>query len=214
VDSFGVWDLIHRYLLPDWWIIPVYTTITAWIATAAWWRRALRAGRAWAHRLLLVVEDGPLLRRYLVRLALAFPFLVVSLAAVAGWYVVGCGIWAAFHEGRFGLAPTWVSLLAAGYGLVGIVLVAIAYGDAEYFLGAALWYGAAFGIPYGILGLINLAFVLLELAQDLVFSRPAWSTLWTALWILVPAVIPAVSFALFGWLARIGWNLLTGNETD
>jgi hypothetical protein len=210
VDSFGIWDLIYRYLLPGWWIIPVYTTITAWIATAAWWRRAIRMGRASAKRILVVLEDGPRLRLYAFRAAIAAPFFLVPVGVVVLWYLLGCAMWAALQDGRTSLAPSWVSLLTFGYGLVGIVLVASQYDDLEMFLGSGVWYGALAGIPLGLLGLINLILVLLELATDLLFSQPDWGDLWSALGVLPVALIPSGSFLIAGWLARIGWNLALG----
>jgi hypothetical protein len=212
VDTYGVWDLIHRYLLPDWWIIPIYTTITAWIATVAWWRRALRLGRDSARRLLVLLEDGPRLRLYALRAAIALPFFLVPLAVVALWYLVGCGVWAAVHHGQFGLAPNVANLVALAYGIVGVVIVASTSEDAEYFLGSALWYGALVGIPWGLLALVNLLFVVLDLLTDLLFHTPYWSKLWNALGILAVAIVPSVTFLVAGWLARKGWDLLTGGE--
>ncbi len=207
MDSYGVWDLIYRYLLPGWWIIPVYTTVTAWIATVAWWRRALRLGRDSARRFLVLLEDGPRLRVYAFRAAIALPFLLVPLAVVVLWYLVGCGIWAALHHGQVGLAPNVANLVALGYGIVGVVIVAWTYRDAEYFVGSALWYGALVGIPWGLLGLLNLLLVVLELLTDLLFSSPEWGKLRSSLGVIVVAI---VTFFIAGWLARKGWDLLTG----
>lgn len=210
MESFGGWDLAYRYVVPGWWVVPVYATVIVWIATLAWWRRALGADRAWAHRLFRRIEDGPWPRRYLIRLALALPFLAVSAGAVALWYLAGCGLWAAFHGGQFTTDPNWVSLTAAGYGLVGIVLVAIAYGYRDRVLGAALWYGALVGIPLALLTLVNLLLVLLELVTDLFLDRPAWGTVGAALSVVAVSLVPSVSFALLGWLTRVGWSLLAG----
>jgi hypothetical protein len=212
VDSYGIWDLIYRYLLPGWWIIPIYTTITAWIATLAWWRRAGRAGRAWTRRLFVLLEDGPRLRLYAVRAVISLPLLILPIASVVVWYLLGCGIWAEFHDGQFSLVPNWINLVAGGYGLVGTVVVALTYGDAEFLLAGAFWYGALVGIPFALLGLVNLLFVLLELVTDILFGRPSWDELWMALGIIAAALIPSLSFALTGWTARIGWNVATGRS--
>jgi hypothetical protein len=214
VDTYGVWDLIYRYLLPDWWIIPIYTTITAWIATVAWWRRALRLGRDSARRFLVLLEDGPRLRLYAFRGAIALPFFLIPLAVVSVWYLVGCGVWAAFRHGPFGLTPNVANLVALGYGIVGVVIVASTYEDAEFFLGSALWYGALVGIPWGVLGLLNLLFVLLELLTDLLFRRPQWSELGNALVIVAVAIVPSVTFLIAGWFARKGWDILTGRVSN
>jgi hypothetical protein len=214
VQTYGVWDLIYRYLLPDWWIIPIYTTITAWIGTVAWWRRALRLGQDRAQRFLVLLEDGPRLRLYAFRAAVAVPFLLVPSAFVAAWYLVGCGVWAALHHEHVGLAPNAANLVALAYGTAGVVIVAWTYGNVEAFLGSALWYGALVGIPWGLLALVNLLFVVLNLLTDLLFHSPAWSTLWNALGILAVAVVPSVTFLVTGWLARKGWDLLTGRAAD
>jgi len=160
------------------------------------------------------LEDGPRLRLYVFRAAVALPFFLVPLATVVLWYLVGCGVWAALHGGRLGLAPNVANLVALGYGILGVVIVALAARDAEAFLGSALWYGALVGIPWGLLALVNLLFVLLELLTDILFSYPAWNALWNALVILAAAIVPSVTFLIAGWLARKGWDLLTGRGTD
>ncbi|HZN18332.1 MAG TPA: hypothetical protein VFB84_09135 [Micromonosporaceae bacterium] len=215
MQSYGIWDLIYRYLLPDWWVIPVYTTITAWMATVAWWRRAQRLGRDWARRFLVLLEDGPRLRLYAFRAAVALPFFLVPLAIVVMSYLLGCGVWAAFHDGQVGIAPNAVNLAALAYGTGGVVLVAWAYKkDIELFLGGALWYGAVVGIPWGLLALVNLLFAILDLLTDALFGTPEWGRLWHALGILAVAVVPSVTLLVAGWSARKGWDLITGRWAD
>jgi hypothetical protein len=210
VHSYGIWDLVYRYLLPDWWIIPVYTTITAWIATVGWWRRARRHGRASAERVQAALRDGPTVRRYAVRGALALPFLLVPAVLVAGWYLVGCAVWAELHDGQPTLAPNGLNLFALGYATVGVVVIAWAHGDAERFLASALWYGAVVGIPWGVVALVNGVFTLLEVLTDLVFATPQWGELGEAVVILAVAAVPSVTFLAAGWLARRGYELLRG----
>jgi hypothetical protein len=182
----------------------------------AWWRRALRLGRDWARRFLVLLEDGPRLRLYAFRAAIALPFFLVPLTTVALSYLLGCGIWAAFHDGQIGFAPNAVSLVALAYGVGGVVLVARAYykEDVELLFAGALWYGAIVGMPWGLLALVNLLFVILELLTDALFSTPEWSKLWNGLGILAVAVVPSVTFLIAGWSARQGWGLLTGRWAD
>jgi hypothetical protein len=109
LDSYGPWDLIHRYLLPDWWIIPIYTTLTAWLASVVWWRRAVRFGRSWAQRLLRIIDDAPAARRLALRCVVAIPFLLVPVITMACWYMLGTMVWSLF-AGLFDPAsPTTLS---------------------------------------------------------------------------------------------------------
>jgi hypothetical protein len=63
----------------------LYTTVTAWIGTVIWWRRAIRLGKAWARRLSLVINDAPAARRHALRAAVASPFFLVPLGVVIMW---------------------------------------------------------------------------------------------------------------------------------
>jgi hypothetical protein len=211
VETYGVWDLIYRYLLPGWWIIPIYVTVTAWIGTVSWWRRALRSGRVWARRLLEALNDAPTVRRYAVRSLLALPLFAPPAALAVAWYLVGCGIWAAFHDGVFRVAATPVSVGAAGYAVVAIVCAALIE-DEESRLVVAFGFALVISVPLVLVGLLNLLLALLEVVTDLLFGTPEWSDVRTAALVTIAAIVPVVAFWVAGWTARKGAQILNGGD--
>ena len=141
---------------------------------------------------------------------MALPFFLVPAALAAVWYLVGCGVWAELHGEPPALAPNVVNLVALGYGILGVVIVAWTYENFDGFIASAFWYGALVGIPWGVLALVNGLFIVLELVTDLVFATPDWGELGKALAILSVAVVPSITFLAAGWLARKGYELLRG----
>ena len=209
METYGVWDLIYRYLLPDWWIIPIYITVTAWIGTVAWWRRALRLGMVWALRVLVALNDAPTVRRYAVRAVLALPLFVPPAALVVVWYLLGCGIWTMFHDGVFRVAATPVSVGAAGYSVIAIVCAALGR-EEETRLAVAFGFALVISIPLVLAGLLNLLLALLEVLTDLLFATPEWSGVWEGVRITLAAILPVAAFWVAGWTARRGAQLLVG----
>jgi hypothetical protein len=229
LESYGVWDLIYRYLLPGWWIIPVYTSLTAWVATILWWRRALVNGRAWADRVLQVLANGPKVREFVMRIAMAVPLLLIPVFVLAIWYLFGSLIWYldanrdaydAWSVGLppgFSLQPNWINVAALSYAAVGIGLVGTqrryryAGVDTTAALTApVLWFTAPAMLVSVCLG-TPLLTLLLGGSLDPVFASgsPGAGTIALLLGgVVIAAALPLIGFLLGAWCLALGWRLL------
>jgi len=219
VESYGVWDVIYRYLLPDWWIIPVYTTVTAWIATVAWWRRAVRLGRDWARRLLLAIDNAPTARRLAMLGTLAVPFFLVPLIAISWWYVLGGALWSIlygpFHSGGgTDLGVNYVNLAVTIYAGVAVGFTARTTDDEYERWETAFWFSLIVSGPLVLVGACGLLVGLLSaLTHATLGGTPAnWDLVWVGLALVVGALLGVAALWAAGWATRKGIELLAGAE--
>lgn len=217
VDSFGIWDLIYRYLAPGWWIIPVYTTITAWIGTVAWWRRAARVGESWAQRLLLIIDNGPVARRLGLRAAVATPFFLPALLVIFLWYVIGSVAWAEFRPGdggdQVGLGVNGLNLATMIYACVAVVVIAAVHPDDDLFgWGWALGFSLPFSGFLVLASVLMLVIALLDFLVGLLVggTDQASDYLRSGLMWVGVALLSVVAFWAAGWTARKGYDLVSG----